>query len=139
MKHPSLSRRRFIAQFAGGTCVLLLGAGCSGPDDQVLADKLSSFLDEKPLAINVGKVFLQANKTEPPLSLQNILDVLLSKLELSRKELANLPDNSLQERLASRIELDFVEERVQRLKGWVLSETEALMCGLLILLNPKKV
>lgn len=124
-----LDRRSFVKGAALGLATpawLAALAGC-GPDAE-LDLGLSGFHGDPLAAAVVGAAYLKVAPDE------NEREVLLERLageDIEEWErLARRSPDALRERVRKRHFEDFVQDRVVRLHGWVLSRTEARLCAL---------
>lgn len=99
-------------------------------NDRKLARLLASFLDYEDLAKSTGKRILNTDTRLKQPSFAHLIDDLLNSVETSRDAVLNLTRESLLQKLHERIKLDFIEENVVIVDGWILSKTEASMCVL---------
>lgn len=127
------SRRKLLK-----TGILIGGAALVGGgfyyrdylDDRKLALLLTSFLDYPDLAQLTGKRLLESDASMNITSLDQSFNDLLISEETSRSKISKLTQDSLLQNLHQRIELDFVEENIVIVDGWILSLTEARLCVL---------
>ncbi len=101
-------------------------AGCAR--DEALTEALSGFYADPASAQVVGRAFLRRFPEETD------TDTLVQRLAGSQRRhwarLAASDSERLAEEVRARHRADFENERVVRIRGWVLSETEARLCAL---------
>lgn len=127
------TRRSFLAAgvLIGGGALIGGGLHYRGQlNDRKLAQLLTSFLDYADLAKSTGKRILNTDTSLNQPSFDRLIDDLLNSVETSRGEVLNLTRESLLQKLHERIKLDFIEENIVIVDGWILSKTEASMCVL---------
>ena len=131
-----IDRRTFV-KGAGKAAALGLAAptllsalaGC-GPDAS-LGMELSGFYSDPEAAAEVGRAYLKVKPEEADrdLLLERMADEDLDRWE----DLARRNPEALREAVRARHRSDFAENRVVRLHGWILSQTEVRLCALLAL------
>lgn len=99
-------------------------------NDRELALLLTSFLDYADLAKSTGKRISNTDASLNELSFSQLINDLLNSVETSRDKVLNLTRESLLRKLHDRTTLDFIEENIVIVDGWILSKTEAGMCVL---------
>ena len=119
------SRRRALQQLAAlcgvlGLHVPLAALGCRD-EPEALEQALAVLLPSRASAAAVGEAYLRQAPLEASAG-------TLEALILGSAREAGLPITA--EGLRLRIERDFVEEKIVRLDGWVLSATEVRLCAL---------
>ena len=130
-----LTRRHFIGLGFGaltgiagwmGADALSRGAGGPGLGD------LAAVLGEPELwsAKQIGEAWLRANPGEAD---RAELEGLLSPFPEPLREARSLREPALREWLRDRQREDFAADRIVKLEGWWLSQTEARFCALLSL------
>ena len=131
------SRRRFLAQSGAGLVVLsgIAGSGCDvlfRPGPRAVAAELIGMLDRPGLARRIGRAYIQARGATPP-SLEALTQELMEALGIRLESLTMLPVDNLANAVSARVRRDFADETVIALDGWLLSQAEARMCGILYL------
>ena len=127
------TRRSFLTAgiLIGGGALIGGGLHYRGQlNDQKLALLLTSFLDYADLAKSTGKRILNTDTSLNTSSFDQLIGDLLNSVETSRDEVLNLTREGLLHKLHERITLDFIEENIVIVDGWILSKTEASMCVL---------
>lgn len=129
-----MDRRQFIQFAAAGAA----GIGLTGavwlpsaePPLSVLGrPALLDLLKSSDEIRAVGKAFRAAHPTER--TADEIASAILSDTQLSLR----LPESAMRDALSRQIRKDFAEHRTIRLKGWILSVTEARQCALYSILT----
>jgi len=132
MNPQSNARRGFcktLLYIAGGSVV---STGC--PDSPATRAELVRFLTDQivhhDIADRIGKKYLRQVNEPEQLSLDGLVDSLLSNLQLPVNDLSALSLQDLQTRLTRRVHQDFADEKTVIVDGWLLSATEARLCAL---------
>jgi len=99
-------------------------------DGRELAILLASFLDYPDLAESTGKRILESEAALNDRSFDLVIDDLLHSVGSGRRDVPEMMRKGLLQSLHERISLDFVEERIVIVDGWILSQTEARLCVL---------
>jgi hypothetical protein len=126
------TRRSFLASLValgGGIC--LSGAGGCGLLRNVKqeAASLNLLLGKAEQAQAIGRAYLDANPSEA--ELKTLVDLLIRDLDW-RSDQASA--STLRNRLAERVKTEFNEDKIARVEGWWLAQSEARICGLAVLL-----
>lgn len=128
-----IDRRTFVKEAGRATALALAApsllsalAGC-GPDAE-LGGRLAGFYGDPEAAAAVGRVWLAASPEEADraLLIERMADGSLDEWE----RLARRDPEALRAAVRARHRTDFAEDRVVRLNGWILSETEVRLCAL---------
>jgi hypothetical protein len=126
------SRRRFFLNFFGVGLTVLLVRPCivwTAVGKRTKLDPLSSRLKEllkhKESALSIGREYLRIVPNES--NLKALLDFISS---VCGQSVLDLDAQKLREYLRLRTRQDFEEGHVIRIHGWMLSITEARLCGL---------
>jgi hypothetical protein len=97
-----------------------------------LASKLTSLFSIRASAAVVGREYLRCTPGEAKLSL--LVDLICSLREERHREIANADGAELRQLLVLQQQRDLEEDRIVHVNGWVLSHTEARLCGLAALM-----
>ena len=124
----TFTRRRFIQSFVISTSMPALVTGCTKIDYHHLAEKLTQTLARNDLAHSVAKGFVKYIDPDKQLDMIKIVESILAVLPISETDLNFIKPGPLEELLHRRIEIDFEEENVAQVVGWVLSDTEIKLC-----------
>ena len=134
----TFTRRRFIQTLVISISLPELVAGCTKIDYRPLAEKLTQTLARNDLAHKVAKGFLIYVEPDKKLDMIKIVESILAVLPISETDLNSIKPGPLEELLHRRIEMDFEEENVAQVVGWVLSDTEIKLCLLAYILKPSQ-
>ncbi len=124
------ARRGFLSLFLfAGTSGLLNKVSASladrgtRPDD--VADRLISLIADRQGAATIGQEYLRLRPTEARTEeLLTLLGDIMTQAE------AVTPRGDLGRILEDRRRSDFAQQRIVKLGGWILSETECRLCAL---------
>jgi len=134
----ALSRRRVLGWL--GLAGLLPAVGWrseSVGDDANLGHRLAAFLSYPPeSAAVIGAAYLAAAAEER--SVQFLHRHLEAAAVVPRRPAVWESDEAVTDRLRRRIRADFEANEVALVRGWVLSRTEARLCGLVALESRKR-
>ena len=133
MSERDLQRREFLAQLGLGAASAwaFSGAGvlaCAEARDP-LVGALEGLFDDPEAARAVGAAWL-AEQSAPP-DYTQLLSALAEGRVDEARALARSDPAAVLERLRKRHRADFAADRTAEVQGWVLSITEARVCGLL--------
>jgi hypothetical protein len=103
----------------------------STPRAPSAAESLAAFLRHHPSARAIGAAYLAATPSES--RVEPLVEALAASLEAGSAPLP-LAHRPLRARLLLRMQRDFEENATVCLEGWILSRTEARLCGLAALL-----
>ena len=124
-----LTRRRFLTlagSVIGTVGIALPGAATAAGDDG--AAELAGVARRARSARAVGRAYLEATPEE------RCADVLTTKISErlpdGGRAIRGAGDEALRRQLHSAIARDFADERVVRVRGFILSRTEARLCAL---------
>jgi hypothetical protein len=98
------------------------------------AVRLANLLDGRESARAVGFAYLRT-LPRPEATALALVDALALALPGGHRALATAGKAELRELVAARTAADFGEDRTLRLRGWILSETEARLCALAALVG----
>jgi hypothetical protein len=98
----------------------------------LLPSRLAGLLAHSESAKVIGSEYLRMYPQEADLNV--LLDLLAAQLAVSDAGRFGIADEQLRERLDRMIRADFADDRIVKLRGWVLSATEARVCALAVLL-----
>jgi len=93
-----------------------------------IPQRFVALMADRDTARAVGLEYLQAPKAER--SANALATALAHDLQYQRHDVRNATDAELRGLISVRITRDFEEERIVELRGWILSLTEARLCGL---------
>jgi hypothetical protein len=127
----ALTRRKFL--FLGGAiggCLLATPgltwlASVWQKRERALRSRLIALFHNQPSARVIGSSYLQQHPQEANVSL-----LLKRVVPQAFDPLNSAGDRELMNLLQRRIRQDFREEKVVKLRGWILSATEARLCAL---------
>lgn len=97
-----------------------------------LAVRLAGVFSDRESAISVGREYLRAAPQEAHLDL--LIAELCSRQPQGRSAFMAVDHATLRGMLNRQQREDFALGRTVNVKGWILSETEARLCGLTVLL-----
>lgn len=132
------SRRNLLKAgiLIGGSVLIGGGLYYQGQlNERKLALLLASYLDYPDLAKSTGMRILNSDTSLNHPLFDQLIDDLLISVDKSQKQVLNLTHESLLQNLHERITLDFIEENVVIIDGWILSKTEARVCVLAFYLS----
>ena len=98
------------------------------------AVRLARLLEGRESARAVGFAYL-GTLADPEASPSALTDAIALALPGGHRALATAGKAELRELVAGRTAADFGEDRTLRLRGWILSETEARLCALAALVG----
>ena len=125
----AMSRRKFlllgggIGGFVLGTPGLTWLASVWQDQEQTLHSRLITLFDHQQSARVIGRTYLQRYPQEADIR------VLLKNVVVP-DGLSRPGNREFMDVLQWRIRQDFIEEKVVKLQGWILSTTEARLCAL---------
>lgn len=137
MKHPPVnySRREFLKN----ACLLSVipvftafSVGCNRDSDQLKthAQRMIGLLNHPERARELGAVYRSQETEFQQYSEKDLTRKLLITLGFDPETISEHTLISLDERFRERVRLDFLEENVVVVKGWMLSKTEIWLCSL---------
>ena len=132
---PVLSRRDVLKFAVAATITVLIRAQLPGVavlQQALLPARLIALLAHSESANIIGGEYLRMYPQEANVDI--LLDQIASRLAASDVGLFGATNQQLRERLDGMIRADFAVDRVVKLRGWVLSATEARLCALATLL-----
>ncbi len=97
---------------------------------RTMAEQLVYFLEYPDLAKAVGRGVLTTDLALQFDSLDLLVDKILQNINISKTQLREITRIDLLESLHQRVRADFTNENIVLVDGWVLSETEALLCAI---------
>jgi hypothetical protein len=139
MSGRELSRREFLLLAAAFGAPLLpwrtLFGACSGADGAAARtpELLAGLLRRQASARVIGRAYLKATPAEAAAG--RLVDMITMRLEGGAGAL-RAPER-LRGLIAARVARDFEEGATVRVRGWILSRTEARLCGLAALVPPR--
>ena len=132
---PVLSRREVLKFAVAAAVTVLIRAQLPGVavlQQALLPARLIALLTHSESANIIGGEYLRMYHQEANVDI--LLNQIASRLAVSDVGLFGTTDQQLRERLDGMIRADFAVDRVVKLRGWVLSATEARLCALAALL-----
>jgi hypothetical protein len=132
-----MQRRQFLAWFAAAGVLWPGGpgrvwTGLAGVRSAKMADRLAAVFSRPASAAAVGRAYLAAHPGEA--GVDRLAGELEAALRRSGCEPARADLATLRRAAAHQIKEDFAQSRVVQVDGWVLSLSEARLCGLAALL-----
>jgi hypothetical protein len=123
----AMDRRKFLLLGGvGGVAGALLGAphltwlqSVWQDEERALHERLVALFHHQTSARAIGRTYLQQYR--PEMNVRDLLEGIVA---------GPANDRELMFALQQRIRQDFVEERVVKLQGWILSLTEVRLCAL---------
>lgn len=97
---------------------------------RAIAEQLVYFLEYPDLARKIGQGVMATDLALQFDSLNQVVNRILQNIGLSKARFSEITRNELLESLHLRVRADFKNEKIVLVDGWVLSETEALLCDL---------
>jgi hypothetical protein len=104
------------------------GVGLFQQAQALAPTQLAALLAHPESAKVIGIEYLRVYPGEADLDI--LLDLIVSQLAAGEAGLFATADHQLRERLDTSIRADFAADRIVKLRGWVLSATEARLCAL---------
>jgi len=134
MSERDLHRREFLAQLGAGaaSALALSGAGvlACGDGRDPLVGVLEGLFDDPEAARAIGAAWI-AEQPAPP-DAEALLAAITDGRVESARALARSDPAALLAELRARHRADFDSGRTAEVRGWLLSLTEAQVCGALI-------
>jgi len=133
-----LSRREAIKFALAATATLLVQAQLPGAaalqraQQALLPTRLTALLAHSESAKVIGGEYLLKYPQEA--AVDTLLNQIASRFVASDAGLLSATDYGLREQLDAMIRADFADDHIVKLRGWVLSATEARLCALAALL-----
>ena len=129
-----LSRRAFLKTVASTSLItgLPLSLVSCGHEDslEATARYLIGQLEFPETANKVGRLYITLTPEIEKQSYENLTENILSILDVELDTLSTENFSLLDEKIREKVHQDFVDENVVKLKGWMLSKTEAMLCAL---------
>lgn len=137
MKNPSVtcSRRGFL-KFASLLPVIpvftTFSVGCSRDEEhlETHAERMIGLLNHPQRARELGEMYHSQDTELQQYSYEDLTRVLLITLGIDPETISGQTLISLEDRFREQVRLDFLEENVVVVKGWMLSRTEIWLCSL---------
>ena len=137
MKNPSVtcSRRGFL-KFASLLPVIpvftTFSVGCSRDEEQLEthAERMIGLLNHPERARELGEMYHSQDTELQQYSYEDLTRVLLITLGIDPETISAQTLVSLEDRFREQVRLDFLQENVVVVKGWMLSRTEIWLCSL---------
>jgi len=131
IERHGLSRRQFLVLSAACGASLVarssIPSWLSIPDRSTPAERLARLLRHRSSARVIGAAYLRHEPSEARLT--SLVELIAGGLPGGAGALRSA-DDALRALLAGRVQQDFAEERTVCLEGWIVSRTEARLCGL---------
>ncbi len=127
----TLSRRQLLTHFATGIGVLAV-SGCRGRDLTPLIDALVDLAITRDSLSAIGEAYLSDREGLPEQGASSI-EALAERLAIDLDWSVDQTRHELSDRLVRRIRSDFRDSKTVRVRGWLLSETEARWAALVAL------
>ena len=133
--HRAPTRRQFLALLAAfGIPYLpwraILGTNAAPGSARAAAERLVGLLGAPASARAVGTAYLAEAPSEAEVT--SLVEAIVAQLEGGAEALRG-DEGRLRGALLRGIERDFAEEATLCLRGWIVSRTEARLCGLSVL------
>jgi hypothetical protein len=138
MSNDRVFSRREAIKFAVAAAVAALvqsqapGAVALQGAQQALPTRLTALLAHSESAKVIGGEYLRNYPQEANLDL--LLGQIASRMAANAVGLLTMNDQRLREGLDGLVRADFAADRIVKLRGWVLSATEARLCALAALM-----
>jgi hypothetical protein len=133
MTDRGLHRREFLQRLGAASALAASGSMAAalacGESRDPLPAAIEGLFDDPEAARAVGAAWL-AEQSAPP-DYKQLLSALAEDRLDEARALARRDPAALLERLRERHRADFAADRTAEVQGWVLSITEARVCGLL--------
>lgn len=128
-----MPRRAFLKLILGAGALWLLPSWFSGLipapfKRQLLQSRLAALFKNRESAQVIGREYLNHSPQEA--NPQVLLNLLSAGLAIEAELFFLARDDKLRQSLERRIRQDFEDEHVVRVRGWLLSATEARLCAL---------
>ncbi len=134
------SRRSFLKTGLVLSGTALVGVGLNftfNPGSHFIARQLTSYLQYRHLANDIGGSLIRDNSALQELSLDQMVDLVLEDAGLNRSDISLFSLFDQLNTYRNQAREDFINENIIIVDGWVLSATEAHLCALLhIYLSP---
>jgi hypothetical protein len=131
----SCSRRNFL-KLASSSILLttfsiqLAGCGESGKVTELIATQLMGLLNYPQEATKIGRLYINQTAELENKNYLQLTEGLLASLNIDEStDWVGNPE-SLNTLIREKVKQDFIDENVVILKGWMLSETEVLLCAI---------
>ncbi len=134
MTKPIQSKRALLKLVVATLTSPLVLSACDSTKkkSQEVNQKLLTQLHHHGVAAHLGRVNQENNPSLQSKSLQDLVVEILADLGLDIDTLTENDVENLPNLLAEKIRLDFSQERVLAVDGWLLSETEVKICTLIL-------
>jgi len=133
------TRRQFLLM-GGLSCVMLMfrlssvsaASLAGGGGERDLSEGLSAVINNKDSAVVIGREYVRLTPNEANKTI--LADLILKRTEgagfFGREQLNN---KVIKEYVQKSVRSDFHHERIVKVNGWLLSETEARVCAFIFL------
>jgi hypothetical protein len=133
-----MNRRRLLGTIALAAGWLAFRPGWAwsaygATPEHSLARRLVEVFRRRQSAVAIGRAYIRGVAEAP--RVEGLLQEVVADLDPPANELRRAPQPVLRQTLHARIRQDFAEGQTVRVDGWVLSRTEAKLCGLAALLE----
>lgn len=127
--------RRVVLRAIGCTSLVSLlpfVAGCSWKQDplEAIAERMVSLLFHPERAKEIGLLYIAEDTVIQGQTYEQLTEDLLERLDLEQSQLSLENMALIDERIASVVRQDFMDEDIVMLRGWMLSRTELMLCAL---------
>jgi hypothetical protein len=132
-RRERLTRRRFLALavvLAPWLYAARAVAAAATPRGAAPADRLARLFHHPESAIVVGRAYLRSAPTEA--DIDGLVTALAATLD---RDVSSLAEHDLRAQIERRVLEDFTTGATLHLDGWILSRTEARLCGLVTLVR----
>ena len=133
IQRRSFLKRTFmlaVSAFAGTACSLSFS-----PDLREVAKTATSLLRRPHLAKNIGRHYIQQNVATDSLTPEQLMTRILEGTAIDPGYASHFKLFKMDDEIRRKVRKDFTLERTAKIRGWLLSETEAQLCALLVLID----
>lgn len=128
------SRRTFLKTVASTVVVSSVSLSLISCDSkgslEAIAKHMISQLEFPDDASKVGRLYITLSPEIEKQTYEELTESLLSMLNVELSTLSTESLGILDVKIREKVHQDFVDENVVKLKGWMLSKTEAALCAL---------
>ena len=133
-----IQRRTFLQKSLMIVTTALAGTACSfifSPNLKEVAKEATSLLRHPEMAANIGYHYLQQKYQADKPTVEEMITGILEGTAIDPSNASHFSLFNLDDELRAKVRKDFMLERIAKIKGWLLSETEAQLCALLVLIG----
>jgi hypothetical protein len=133
-REKPISRREFLAYAVAASAALLVPAQLPAGERlrqaqaALLASRLSALLAHQASARVIGQEYARLHPEEADIA--RLVAAIVEQVPGGALALLVAPERELRAQLDRATRADFAAERVVKLRGWLLSATEARLCAL---------